>query len=224
MADLHVLGDQAVLAYLPDERQAGLLAAAARAAAHAGWLDVVQAYSSVAVHFDPDRTTVPIVMGQLAALSTAAVTVAAPKYHEIPCCYEIGKDLAHVAAVTGMSPADVVRLHSSVEYTVYAIGFCPGFGFLGYLPPQLSGVPRRPSPRLCVEPGSVGMTGRQTGVYPLPRPGGWNLIGRTPLTLVDVADNFFPLAVGDRVQFRAIDGAEFERRQGERLPATPTSD
>src|SRR5207244_10203223 len=94
---------------------------------------------------------------------------------------------------------DVIRLHTATPYTVYAIGFVPGFPYLGYLPPELCGVGRLPSPRVRVEPGSVGLTGRQTGIYPLARPGGWNLIGRTPLTVVDVADGFFPLRVGDAV-------------------------
>src|SRR4029077_12105528 len=104
-----------------------------------------------------------------------------------------------------------ILLHTSIEYTVYAIGFVPGFPYLGYLPEKLCGVPRLASPRLKVEPGSIGLTGRQTGIYPLPRPGGWNLIGRTPLTIVDVADSYFPLRVGDVVRFDRID----ERRSPE---------
>jgi inhibitor of KinA len=96
----------------------------------------------------------------------------------------------------------------------------PGFPYLGYLPAELCGVGRLPSPRTRVEPGSVGLTGRQTGIYPLPRPGGWNLIGRTPLTIVDVAAGFFPLRVGDRVQFARIDEKRFAELEGER-PAPP---
>ena len=72
-----------------------------------------------------------------------------------------------------LSPEEVAAIHASVEYVVHAIGFCPGFPYLGYLPAALCGMPRLPSPRLRVEPGSVGLTGRQTGIYPLPRPGGW---------------------------------------------------
>lgn len=135
----------------------------------------------------------------------------------IPVCYEFGPDLAHVAAHVGLSADEVIRLHSSVEYTVYAIGFVPGFPYLGYVPPGLCGVPRLASPRLRVEPGSVGVTGRQTAVYPLARPGGWPLIGRTPLVLVDVADGFLPLRVGDRVRFSRIDEEEYRRLEGERL-------
>src|SRR5262249_12228478 len=140
-----------------------------------------------------------------------------PRRHVIPCCYELGPDLERVAQQTGHSIEDVVRFHSGTEYVVFAIGFCPGFPFLGYLQPELSGVPRLPTPRKRVVPGSVGLTGRQTGIYPLERPGGWNLVGRTPLMLVDVATAYFPLRVGDQVCFEPIDRCEFDRRAGERL-------
>src|SRR6202042_1859960 len=89
----------------------------------------------------------------------------------IPVCYEMQSDMARGCEHTGLSADDVIRLHTSTEFTVYAIGFAPGFPYLGYLPPELCGVGRLPSPRLRVEPGSVGLTGRQTGVYPLVRPG-----------------------------------------------------
>ena len=126
-------------------------------------------------------------------------------------------DLPRVCEVTGRSPSDVIRLHTATEFTVYAVGFVPGFPYLGYLPAGLCGVPRLESPRVRVEPGSVGLTGRQTGVYPLPRPGGWNLIGRTPVVIVDVADGFFPLRVGDRVRFDRIDERRYRELEGERL-------
>jgi inhibitor of KinA len=123
-----------------------------------------------------------------------------------------------VAGRTGRTADEVIRLHLETEYTVYAIGFCPGFPYLGYLPPELCDVPRLPRPRLRVEAGSVGLTGRQTGIYTEARPGGWNLIGRTPLELVNVRDGYFPLRTGDRVRFERIDAAAFRQRQGERLP------
>jgi inhibitor of KinA len=125
--------------------------------------------------------------------------------------------MARVTEHTGRGAEEVIRLHTTTEYTVYAIGFCPGFPYLGYLPAPLCAVPRLPSPRLRVEVGSVGVTGRQTGIYTEPRPGGWNLIGRTPLALVDVADGYFPLRTGDRVRFERIDEAEYRRLEGERL-------
>ena len=124
------------------------------------------------------------------------------------------QDLERVARHVRMSPEEVIRLHRGTEYTIYAIGFSPGFPYLGYLPDPLCGVPRLESPRPRVEPGSVGLTGRQTGVYPEARPGGWNLIGRTPLKLVDVVEGYFPLRTGDRVRFEPIDAAEFHRLRG----------
>jgi len=211
------LGDQAVLAYLPGELAAGRFAAAARAAMAPGWLDIVQAYSSVAVHFDPDRSTVADVMRRLEGLDWSGGVIVEARQHVIPCCYELGPDLEHVAHILGLSPDDVVRSHCEVNYTVYAIGFCPGFPFLGYLPPELCGVPRLAAPRKNVEPGSVGMTGRQTGIYPLERPGGWNLIGKTPFVLVDVAANYFPLSAGDRVRFEPINRVQFAAFRGCKL-------
>jgi inhibitor of KinA len=122
-----------------------------------------------------------------------------------------------VARIVGLLPDDVVRAHCEMNYTVYAIGFCPGFPFLGYLPAELCGVPRLAAPRKKVEPGSVGMTGRQTGIYPLERPGGWNLIGKTPLVLVDVAASYFPLSAGDRIRFEPIDRSQFDALRGCKL-------
>jgi inhibitor of KinA len=214
------LGDAAVLAYLPDEAAAQRFAVAARAADLPGRFDVVAAYASVAVFFDPGVTSWAAAAHVLRNLNYADANIHfEPRRHELPCCYEMNLDLARVAEHTGLDADEVIRLHTSTEYTVYAIGFCPGFPYLGYLPEQLSGVPRLPAPRVRVAPGSVGLTGRQTGVYPLERPGGWNLIGRTPLVLADPAAGYFPLRVGDRVRFRRIDEAEFKRLAGERLPA-----
>jgi inhibitor of KinA len=125
-----------------------------------------------------------------------------------------------VARHIGQTTDDVIRLHTAGEYTVYAIGFCPGFPYLGYLPMELCGVPRLETPRLKVEPGSVGLTGRQTGIYTEARPGGWNLVGRTPLELVHFTDGYFPLRTGDKVHFERIDEAEFDRLCGKRLAVT----
>lgn len=211
------LGDQAALAYLPDEPAAVRFAAAVRAAAPPWLQDVVPAYASVGVFFDADAIRCAAVLDWLRALTVPPSAAAPVTSHVIPVCYEFAPDLARVAEHCRLSPDDVIRLHAATEYTVHAIGFVPGFPYLGYLPAELCGVARLPSPRVRVEPGSVGLTGRQTGLYPLLRPGGWNLIGRTPLKVVDVADGFFPLRVGDRVRFARIDEAEYRRREGERL-------
>src|SRR2546428_14004780 len=152
-----------------------------------------------------------------ASASQAAAEEREPVAHRIPCCYELQLDLARVAQHLGLSADEIIRLHSETEYTVYAIGFCPGFPYLGYLPEELCGVPRLESPRPRLDAGSVGLTGRQTGIYTEPRPGGWNIIGRTPLELVHVADGYFPLRTGDKVKFTRLDEKEFNRLRGLRL-------
>jgi len=216
------LGDQAVLIYLADEAAAVRFAAAVRRANPTWLVDVVLAYTSVAVFYDLDRVNYGAAAETLQRVgATAQSQETAPgTLHRIPCCYDLALDLPRVAQHTGLTHEAIIRLHTSVEYTVYAIGFCPGFPYLGYLPAELCGVPRLESPRQRVEPGSVGLTGRQTGIYPLPRPGGWNLIGRTPLELVNVADGYFPLKPGDRVRFTAIDEAAFQQLRGRRLESS----
>ncbi len=219
MKALLPLGDQAALVYLADETAALQFAAAARAMDAAWLLDVVQAYTTVAVFFDPEQTTFAPVAERLRRLEREPLPASTPegRLHRIPCCYDLGADLDRVARHTGLSAEDIVRRHSGTEYVVYAIGFCPGFPYLGYLPPELSGVPRLDQPRVRVEAGSIGLAGRQTGIYTEARPGGWNLVGRTPLELVHVADGYFPLRTGDRVRFEPIDRRTFRRLSGQRL-------
>jgi inhibitor of KinA len=218
MDPLQPLGDQAVLASFDDEQTALGFAAAVRRAAPPWLLDVVQAYTTVAVFFDLDQANCAVVTESVRGhLFRAATVPTEGRLHEIPCCYELQLDLDRVARHLDLSPDAVIQAHTTTEYTVYAIGFCPGFPYLGYLPAPLCGVPRLPAPRLRVEPGSVGLTGRQTGIYTEARPGGWNLIGRTPLQLVDVADAYFPLRTGDRVRFVRIDETAFRKLQGQRL-------
>lgn len=220
MKSLLPLGDQAVLAYLDDESAALSLAARVRRANPPWVIDVVQAYSSVAVFFDAEQTDFAQASNWLRGQESECDQSAEPsigKLHQIPCCYEFPLDQERVAQHTGLTTEEIIRLHTETEYIVYAIGFCPGFPYLGYLPPRLCGVPRLEAPRLRVEAGSIGLTGRQTGIYTEVRPGGWNLIGRTPLELVNVAEGYFPLRTGDRVRFGRIDESEFERLKGERL-------
>ena len=220
MESLLPLGDQAVLVYFSDERAALAFAASVRRANMPWLVDVVQAYSSVAVFYDPEQINFDRAaeqLRQLLQLPTPTSEAAEGRRHVIPCCYHMQLDLERVARKTGLSADEVIRVHSATEYMVYAIGFCPGFPFLGYLPEALSGVPRLESPRKKVAAGSVGLTGRQTGIYTEPRPGGWNIVGRTPLELVNVEDNYFPIRTGDRVRFRPIDESEYQRLLGNRL-------
>jgi inhibitor of KinA len=215
------MGDQAVLAYLPDESAALQFASMVRGLKESWLVDVVSSYTSVAVFFDLDQTDYHQVATRLEAVgpesASNSATSQAASLHLIPCCYEFAEDLRQVAEHTGLSAERVIQLHAATVYTVYAIGFCPGFPYLGYLPAPLCGVPRLKTPRQRVDPGSVGLTGRQTGIYTQARPGGWNLIGRTPLELVNVADNYFPLRAGDRVRFVRIGVSEFKKLSGRRL-------
>jgi inhibitor of KinA len=216
---LQPLGDAAILASFESEIEALHWAAVVRRLA-AHWLvDVVQAYHTVAVYFDLDVTTYTAVTKSLDSLAREAASDVATEshLHEIPCCYDFQLDLPRVALATGLTEEEIIRLHLATEYVVYAIGFCPGFPYLGYLPTPLCGVPRLAAPRLRVEVGSVGLTGRQTGIYTEARPGGWNLIGRTPLELVSVSDGYFPLRTGDRVRFVRIDEMAFRQLEGQRL-------
>jgi inhibitor of KinA len=133
---------------------------------------------------------------------------------EIPVCYEteFALDLEHVAGHAGVHWKEVVDLHCSAEYRVHCVGFTPGFPFLGGLPRKLA-TPRRDVPRKEIPAGSVAIGGAQTGIYPIKSPGGWNVIGRTPLQLFDSQKN--PpalLRAGDRVRFRSIPREEFERK------------
>jgi inhibitor of KinA len=213
------LGDQAILVKFPEESQAVLFAARIQNEAP-DWLeDVVPAYNSVGVYFSAYATNLSQVRNWLQQLILQPQQQGQrPELkYEIPICYELQQDMQRIVEYTHLTFDEIIQLHLLQEYHVYAIGFVPGFPYMGYLPPALSGVSRLPSPRVRVEPGSVGITGRQTGIYPLPRPGGWNLIGRTPLTIVDLVDNFFPLRVGAAVRFRRIDECEFQKLLGERL-------
>ena len=133
----------------------------------------------------------------------------------IPVCYggKYGPDLDEVAAYHGLTAADIIHLHSGTTYTIYALGFAPGFPYLGGMPESIA-VPRRDTPRLRIPGGSVGIAGRQTGIYPLDTPGGWQLIGRTPLLLFR-PEQHPPVLLesGGQVQFYPITPAEYEQWQ-----------
>ena len=171
------------------------------------------AYCSVLVSFDVMRLNharlEEILRGYIRRLDAMRI----PKGRElkIPTCYggEFGPDLNAVASLHGLTPAQAIELHASVTYTVYFLGFVPGFAYLGELPDALA-TPRLDSPRRSTPPGSVGIAGNQTGVYPFSTPGGWRLIGRTPVAMFRPdrkAISF--LAIGDRVRFTPISAAQF---------------
>ena len=174
--------------------------------------DVVPSYRSVLVIYDCTQASLAEVIDWVDTLRAGPLPpVAEPRLVELPVWYapEVAPDLAELALAKGLSVAELVALHSAPEYRVHMLGFRPGFPFLGGLDPRLA-TPRLPSPRLVVPAGSVGIGGAQTGVYPVASPGGWRLIGRTPLRLFDAGSpRPFLFQVGDRVRFIPIDGTRF---------------
>jgi inhibitor of KinA len=178
-----------------------------------GILNLHPAYCSVLVKFDALRFTHSEMESRLAPYLSKLneVSLPEPRRREIPVCYgaEFGPDLPEVAKLHAMAEDDVVNLHSSAEYVVYFLGFVPGFAYLGGLPEELE-TPRLASPRKKVPAGSVAIGGNQTGVYPISTPGGWRLIGRTPLLLFrpEAEEKSF-LAIGDHVAFVPITNREF---------------
>ena len=171
------------------------------------------AYCSILIDFD----TLKITHAQLEAVlgdylrRAGSLQLPEPRTIEIPACYEpeFAPDLAEAARMHGLTINQAIELHSSTLYEVYFLGFVPGFAYLGELPAQLVS-PRHAGPRAKVPPGSVGIADNQTGVYPFATPGGWQLIGRTPLALFRAdRKNMSFLNVGDRVRFTPISRAEF---------------
>ena len=171
------------------------------------------AYCSLLITFDPlslthdeVKDTVRRCLGRL-----GDIPLPQPRLVEIPVCYgnEFGPDLDDVAALHKLPPSEVIALHSSTTYIVYFLGFVPGFAYLGDLPEALA-TPRLSVPRKVVPPGSLGIAGRQTGVYPFPTPGGWRLLGRTPLKMFRAGPaGGSLLATGDRVRFTPISSEQF---------------
>jgi KipI family sensor histidine kinase inhibitor len=177
-----------------------------RARGLSGVRDIVPAYCSLAVHFDPLRTDLATLERAIAEDGREASTVEAlpePTVHEIPVAYggADGPDLQAVADFAECTPAEVVERHAAATYRVYMLGFVPGFAYLGRVDARIA-APRRRVPREMVPAGSVGIAGEQTGVYPIATPGGWQIVGRTSVVMFD-ADRTPAslLAPGDLVRF-----------------------
>lgn len=176
-------------------------------------VDLVPSYASLLVIYDPSRTT-PLklrlrIKTLLAQVETTPQTT--PAIIELPVYYSVesGPDLEGIASHNGLGIEDVIRLHSSGEYRVYALGFAPGFAYLGEVDKRIA-MARHPTPRLKVAKGAVAIADRQTAVYPTASPGGWNLIGLCPLPVFDAAqDPPTPFSVGDRVRFNPVSRDEF---------------
>ena len=191
-----------------------------------GVVEVAPAYTTVALFYDPLKAVaagapsenlfawlekrIHEVISRMESVGAESIEVSTV---EIPVCYdgEFAFDLDDVAQRAGLNRDAVIDLHSAAEYRVHCVGFIGGFPFLGGLPTKIA-TPRRESPRTEIPAGSVGIGGKQTGIYPIKSPGGWNIIGRTPLRLFDPQRS--PpglLRAGDQVRFRRIGRAEFDQ-------------
>lgn len=175
-----------------------------------GLVDAAAAYETVGLYFDHSPGQVQRDQIETAVASLQGLPPTPMPSVEIPVCYELGEDVEEISSRLGLSVAELAHVHSMVEYECFAVGFQPGFPYLGYLPDVLTGIPRLASPRPRVASGSVGITGRQTGIYPGGSPGGWLLIGRTPVRIADLNEGAFLLRAGCRVRFVPIGRAEYD--------------
>ena len=210
------MGDRALLARFETEREASDWAEAVRIADGPGIVDVVPAFRSVAVHADPERIDLESLEPWLRGLAVTESSAARQRSFRVPVRYD-GTDLEEVARRLGLEVEGVIERHAGPSYTVQAIGFQAGFPYLGDLPSALVGLPRRDRPRTRVRAGSVAIVGDQSCIYPRESPGGWHLLGRTPLTIAEPAVGFFPIRVGDVVRFVPINADDFAKHQGARL-------
>ena len=196
-----------------------------------GWIECVPAYNNITVYYDPTRvlpspgfgtgTSFQKVSAYIQKLMQHLGEQAASKGRTvtIPVLYggDYGPDLAYVAEANGLTTDEVIQIHSGNEYLVYMIGFAPGFPFMGGMDERIA-TPRKESPRMAIHPGSVGIAGKQTGIYPLETPGGWQIIGRTPIDL------FLPeqspptlLQAGDLIRFAPISLDDYDKiKEGKR--------
>ena len=209
---------------LPLNRKVRALATALEKAALAGVVEVVPTYRSLTIYYDPLSLSLADLRHSVEGLldRLEEIPLPAPRVVTIPTVYggEFGPDLPSVARHCGLTEEQVIRLHTRPTYHVYMLGFTAGYPYLGGMSKRLA-TPRLPSPRLRVPAGSVGIGGNQTGVYSVESPGGWRLIGRTPLTLFDPTWEV-PVLIrpGDQVKFVRITPEEFERHRAGGRPGT----
>jgi inhibitor of KinA len=190
------------------------LAMALEQARIAGVCEAVPTFRSLMVHYDPVATSFTDLKRRIDVLLVGLTSAGEGGRHwALPACYEdeLAPDLDEVAKRTGLTPAHVVELHAGQFFHVYMIGFLPGFPYMGDLPEALA-LPRRENPRTRVPAGSVCIAMTMAGVYPLESPGGWHLLGRTPVRLFDARrKGAVLLAPGDKVRFKPISAREFRK-------------
>ncbi len=206
---------------LPDTVQLGLAADLVRDAFDEDWVEVVPVFADLLVTLSPrcfvdGKNPESVIASCLAKLENRNGKVIQPRLIEIPACYDeaFAEDLLEIAEKGGLSTSEAVKLHSEQTYTVYAMGFCAGFPYMGDIPEPLR-QPRRSSPRTRIPVGSVAVADFMTAVYPLAMPGGWHLIGRCPIPLFSPENQENPtlLRAGDQVRFKPISKYEFYKLQ-----------
>lgn len=229
---LHPLGDNAVIIELGEDinietqQKVKMITSILDNNPPEWMIEYIPAFTTVTVFYDPVKTSnllnykilpYDYVCGQLQQLlaKLKADKKIKPRVVEIPVCYggEFGPDLEYVAAFNGLTTEEVIDIHSSSDYLVYMIGFAPGFPYIGGMSEKIA-TPRRETPRLKIPSGSVGIAGKQTGVYPIETPGGWQLIGRTPLKLFRPNKELPSLLMaGDKIQFVPISYNEYKEME-----------
>lgn len=191
-----------------------------RRAAIPGIVELVPSYTAVCIHYDPAVLSYDSLLEKLNKLAVMVQETgdAAGTVVHIPVCYggEFGPDLAFVAEHSGLTQDEVIQRHSAGEYLVFMLGFLPGFAYMGGMDDTIA-CPRLTSPRAKIPAGSVGIAGSQTGIYPLASPGGWQLIGRTPVKMFSIEgeNTRFALSAGDRVRFVPITEEEYRELEGQ---------
>lgn len=225
IAEIQPVGDLALNVEFAEEispavnAQIRAFTAALEAANLPGIVEYVPTYRSVTVHYRPEAILYGELKAQLTALLSdlTAEGTAPAEVIELPVCYggEMGPDLSFVARHSGLAEDEVIRIHSSAEYLVYMLGFTPGFPYLGGMDERIA-TPRLEKPRTRIPAGSVGIAGAQTGAYPLESPGGWQLIGRTPVRLYDPQrEQPILLRAGQFVKFTPIGERDYREIEAE---------
>ncbi|MEO2073938.1 MAG: 5-oxoprolinase subunit PxpB [Bacillus sp. (in: firmicutes)] len=179
-----------------------------------GIIEWVPAYTSIAIYYRPEEISYRSLVEEATVIYAASSKSKPyqPIVYEIPVFYggETGPDLSYIAGYHNMSEREVIELHSNIEYLIYMLGFIPGFPYLGGLPSKLT-VPRLEHPRRSVPPGSVGIGGNQTGIYPSEVPSGWRILGITPIKLFDIENSPPSLfAAGNYIKFIPVDLEEYQ--------------
>ena len=182
-----------------------------------GIIEMVPTYRSLAIHYDPLVLNIKDIEVEVEKCELRLPNTSTGRVVEVPVIYggEYGPDIDNVSSHNGVSEEEIIKIHSSKEYLVYMLGFTPGFPYLGGMDSKIA-TPRLEVPRAMVQGGSVGIAGSQTGIYPVDSPGGWQIIGRTPLKIFDAnSDGKFLFNPGDILKFIPIDLDEYKRIEGE---------